>query len=93
MNTTSPVGRGPLRRRSGALATAAVVGALLSAGVLAGCGDSASVGGGASEPTTQTQNGDPNLPPAASNPNPDANRERAFERAGVEPPTTARGPN
>ena len=91
MHTTSPVGRGPLRRRSGALAAVAVVGALLSAGVLAGCGDSAS-GGAASEPTTQTQNRDMNLPPATSNPNPDTNRERAFERAGVLP-TTARGPS
>ena len=92
MNTTSPVGRAPLRRRSGALAAVAVAGALLSAGVLAGCGDSASAGGAASEPSTQTQNGDPNLPPATSNPNPDTNRERAFERAGVQP-TTAQGPS
>ena len=78
--------RARLIRRRGR--TGAIVGAgmLLSAGVLAGCGDS-SDRGAAERPTSLATEVEAHsaLTAARTDANPDVNRERAWEKAGVHP--------
>jgi len=64
---------------------ASVAGALASAGALAGCGD-------ASDPGAATEQARPAVAPVLLGDavNPDGNRERVWERAGVRPPVPDR---
>ena len=64
---------------------ASVAGALASVGALAGCGD-------ASNPGAASEHARPAVAPAllADAINPDGNRERVWERAGVRPPVPDR---
>ena len=81
-----PTPRARLVRRRGRFGAIVVVGTLLSAGVLAGCGDSSDLGA-ADRPTslaTEVEAGSA-LPAATTYANPDVNRERAWEKVGVHP--------
>jgi hypothetical protein len=74
-----------LTRRRRVLMIASVAGALVSAGALAGCGDASDPGGAA----VQARNAAAPLP-LGDAVNPDGNRERVWERAGVRPPVPGR---
>jgi hypothetical protein len=74
-----------LLRRRGRLGAVVVAGALLSAGALAGCGDSSSPGADRSTWLATELVADSALPAASAYANPDVNRERAWEKAGVHP--------
>jgi hypothetical protein len=75
----------PIRRR-GRFGAIVVAGTLLSAGVLAGCADSSDPGAAerSTSPATEVH-ADPAFPTARTYANPDVNRERAWETAGVLP--------
>ena len=77
MTTTCP----RVTRRRRIVMIASVAGALAFAGALAGCGD-------APEPGAATEQARTAVAPAPLGDavNPDGNRERVWERAGVRPP-------
>ena len=78
--------RARLIRWRGRFAAIVVAGPLLSAGVLAGCGDSSDPGAAARSASLATEvEAGSALPAARTYANPDVNRERAWERAGVHP--------
>jgi hypothetical protein len=80
-----PITALPLNRRRRVLMTAGVAAALVSAGVLAGCGDAPDPGAGPVQPRTAA------APlPLGAGANPDGNRERVWERAGAPPPVPDR---
>ena len=84
--TAASTPRAGLIRRRGRFGAIAVAGTLLSAGILAGCGDSSAPGAAerSTSPATEVE-ADSALPAARTYANPDVNRERAWEKAGVHP--------
>ena len=78
--------RARLIRRRGRFGAIVVAGMLLSAGVLAGCGDSSDPSAADRVTSLATEvEADSALPAARTYANPDVNRERAWEKARVHP--------
>jgi hypothetical protein len=78
--------RAGLTRRRGRFGAIVVAGTLLSAGVLAGCGDSSDPSAADKVASLATEvEADSALPAARTYANPDGNRERAWEKARVHP--------
>ena len=78
-------GAGRVRRRR-QLAVITVASALLSAGVLAGCGDDADPSAvGRPSPVATQAEADSNLPDVMYYQAPDPNRERGWEKGAVHP--------